>query len=811
MGLNIATVLVTGNQIEAERSQPKTGPWDRVRLGTTFMGLIIVGGLSVAALSVIKLASGRIDLSSMALLAVGTVSASIVGLVRIPGAKVRITISDALVFVAVILFGVYPATIVALIDGALSSFKVTKSNYKRVFNACTMALSIFISSSIIWRLIYRIDARAPSGLLPASELIFALGLLALLHYVFNSAVVAVAVGLQNGRSVISLWRDDLLWSSVSYFAGAAAAGLIYLFINMMSFYVFIVAVPILMLTYYSYKTYLDRVETSAKHAAEMSALYEQVSDAKREWEVTFDSMQDPLFMFDSEGRLERLNTAAIMLSLQVSPDSLRAESDQTDRSHYLSLFAACGREQVEEAFKQAMAGWNSVLETRIQDGGGHPLDLVLAFTAVGSLVVSRRVLVIVRDVTEQKRLREQLLQSEKMSAVGQLVAGVAHELNNPLTSIIGYSQLLLMMPTVAGEANQEVNVVISEAERARGIVQNLMMFARQQAPEKRPVDLNEVVERTLELRTYHLRISGIEVRKRLDPALPPILGDFNQLQQVLINLCINAEYAMIEAHQGGVLTIETRVRDGRVELIFADNGPGIPEKLLKQIFNPFFTTKPVGKGTGLGLSICYGIIEEHGGRIAVESQVGRGATFFIELPVAQASAVEQEESLADDSPNPVARLEPPEPRPCSPMNAIGFAVESQNNNDHAGARMLIVDDEEHIPILLKKALQGYGYKVTTARSADEALGLIANNQYDLILSDIRMPGTQGPDFFERVKETNEALARRMIFMTGDTVSEEVAVFLETIKNPRLDKPFTLDEVLKSVDEVLGGQQPRLIA
>ncbi len=238
----------------------------------------------------------------------------------------------------------------------------------------------------------------------------------------------------------------------------------------------------------------------------------------------------------------------------------------------------------------------------------------------------------VKDITERKQMEEQLIVTDRLASIGELASGIAHELNNPLTSVIGFSQLLLDKD-VPDDVKEDLRIIYSEAQRTADVVRGLLTFAREHTPVKQLVNINIIIEKVLELRAYEQKVSNIKVNTRFTPDLPEIMADYFQLQQVFLNIIINAEHFMIEAHGKGTLTITTEKVEDIIRTSFTDDGPGISKDDLGHLFDPFFTTKEVGKGTGLGLSICHGIITEHGGRIYAESELGKGATFVVELPI----------------------------------------------------------------------------------------------------------------------------------------------------------------------------------
>jgi two-component system NtrC family sensor kinase len=383
------------------------------------------------------------------------------------------------------------------------------------------------------------------------------------------------------------------------------------------------------------------------------------------------------------------------------------------------------------------------------------------------------VIVVLRDVTEEHLMQERLLQSEKMASVGQLVSGVAHELNNPLTGVTGFAQLLLSRE-LDEQTRHDVQTIYSEAERAAKIVQNLLSFARRRKAQKGLANLNTLLERVLELRSYDLRVKNIELELDLDPHLPLTMCDPDQIQQVLFNIITNAEHAMLSAHDGGKLKARTRVEKGYIHLSFTDDGTGIPPENLRRVFDPFFTTKEGGQGTGLGLTICYGIIDEHNGRIRVDSRPGQGSTFTIEVPI-------------------VAGIEPTEPE----------TSEKEVEPVKISRRVLVVDDEQSILALLRDVLAADGHRVDTARNGEEALTHLKEHGYDLLITDIKMPGMGGQELYQQVKQIDSELAKNTVFITGDTVSPETRTFLQKIQNVCLAKPFKIREVRDTLNRLLG--------
>ena len=499
-----------------------------------------------------------------------------------------------------------------------------------------------------------------------------------------------------------------------------------------------------------------------RDVTEARRAYEELARSEARYRHLFEGTSDAIMTFDALGRFTTVNNAGEVIS--------GYRRDELIGKFFGPLLALESLPKAVMAFRNALAGNSGQFETILVRKDGERRNITVTYACPQK---SREVLCLIRDATEEKQLQQQLIQSEKMAAIGQLVSGVAHELNNPLASISAFGQLLLTERTLSPTQRHSVDVIVGEGRRAARIVHNLLTFARQHKAEKVSANLNKVLEDTLELRAYELTVRGIALVRELDEDLPETMVDVYQLQQVLLNLVTNAEQAMRDIERPNHrLTVRTREQRDTIRIEIEDTGTGVPPESLALIFNPFYTTKPTGEGTGLGLSISLGIVGEHGGRIWAENVGGSGTRFCIELPVTAAAP------SGDMSQSPPAI---PDPRP--------------------GLRVLVTDDEPHIRMAIERFLTAQGHSVATAGSGREALGMVEGSSFDVVLLDMRMPDISGQQIFERWREERPELTQRVIFLTGDIVSTDLQDFLNGTGRPYLPKPFELEAILQLLPQL----------
>jgi PAS domain S-box-containing protein len=514
----------------------------------------------------------------------------------------------------------------------------------------------------------------------------------------------------------------------------------------------------------------DEIGQLSRAFNEMVDRLKEQSQALRESESRYrlltENVSDLIFSLDREGRFEFVNRQVERLTGygrehflgQLFPDVLTADSAQSGR----------------DTLERLIGGWNDAadLQVRFQSREGEGIDLELKLARFRDPAGATLYYGTGRDVTERKRLQQQLLQSEKLSALGEIISGVAHELNNPLTTIMGFASLMQEDYAPGSSTRDDLQKMIQEAGRAAKIVQNLLTFARKYPPEKSPCRINEIIESVLQLRSYEMSICNIAIERRMAPDLPPTMADPNQLRQVFLNIINNAIQALQDNTKPCRLRVETRAGGNTIRIAFTDSGPGIPAVYLPRIFDPFFTTKPVGKGTGLGLSVSHGIIQEHGGRITARSIEGQGACFEIELPL--------------------------EPVPGEPA-ADGMQIIAAKP---ANRKLLVVDDETEILRFVGRSLSSDRCVVDLADSGEKAVEYLGQREYDLVISDLRMPGMDGYRLHTWIRENRPLLLNRLIFISGDILGRELKEFVERTGAVYMQKPFRADDLRRAIREAL---------
>ncbi|HUL03651.1 MAG TPA: ATP-binding protein [Gemmatimonadales bacterium] len=484
--------------------------------------------------------------------------------------------------------------------------------------------------------------------------------------------------------------------------------------------------------------------------------------AERNLRLVMEAVPDAIVVMDAEGRQLDMNTAARELFAAAPADAQRSLFAVLDPGAH-----AIARENLAAAFEGAVR----TFDIRFRRADGIRGTAAVSYAPVRADHGVSRVLAVVRDVTHEKRTAAQLQQAEKLAAIGQLVSGVAHEINNPAAIISGFAQTLLL-DDVNPEHRDMAQMIYDEASRIGRITQNLLAFARAGGKERTLIDLNDVLRRTFALRSYHLTTLSITVTLELDPSDPKIWANASDVQQMLLNLVINAEQALVTIDPPRSITIRSQASEQDVRVEVADNGPGVPAEIRERIFDPFFTTKPEGVGTGLGLSICYGIVREHAGRISLESEHGQGTRFIIQFPRDPRSGTRP----SDDTRLPAGR----------PVRQL---------------RVLLVDDELSLRNALVQFLARRGISATGVGDGAEALHAIDHDSFDVIVSDVRMPGMSGGDFVARLRRERPDLVARLIFSTGDAFARDTAELLEAAGVPTVTKPFdfaTLERVVREV-------------
>ena len=502
----------------------------------------------------------------------------------------------------------------------------------------------------------------------------------------------------------------------------------------------------------------------------------RVSEAS--YRAIFDAAEDAIFVHD-------LDTGAIV---DANPKACAAFGYTRDELRHLDLgelgsgTSPYTGEEARRLLQRAAAGE----ELRIEWHGRHRNGELRWHEVYGKRVTiggQDRILSLARDITDKRRAaeelarqRESLYQREKLAALGSLLAGVAHELNNPLSVVVARAVLLEEQGDV--KARAAAQKIRTAAERCARIVRTFLAMARQQQPERGPVAINDVVTDALDIAAYAVRTSSIHVTVELAHDVPLIFADADQLHQVLLNLIINAQQSLQEHPAPRRLRVATAfdAAAGVVRVSVADNGPGIPPALRARIFEPYFTTKPIGIGTGVGLAVSLGIAEAHGGTLVVDCPPEGGAVFTVSLPVGTLATADV-------------------------ASASTWAAGTRRRT------ILVVDDEAEIREALADILLGERHRVVTATSGREALERLSSGHFDVILTDIRMPDIDGRALYQEIERRWPGRARRVVFVTGDTLASALREFVHASGRPVIEKPFLPSEVRRVIAELADGDVP----
>jgi len=510
-------------------------------------------------------------------------------------------------------------------------------------------------------------------------------------------------------------------------------------------------------------------------------------DVEAELRQTVAWMTEGVVVFDETGgiRAANENFYRMMGLTREEADALRTMEDllgkvsphAADPRDFARRWRALGELREEESQEELAMNW-PVPQTiercarAIVGEGGRRLGRVEVY----------------RETSVRRLFQSRMVQAEKLVSLGQRVSGIVHELSNPLTTILGYTQRLLQCETgSAGSVNREVRGILAEAERAAGILRQLLQLSGEGRSVRAPVSLNELVDRTADLMRSTLSGSAIHLMVEKGVSVPEVEGDFGQLQQVLLNLLQNAQQAITQSGKGGQIGVRTTgsTTAGRARLEVWDDGPGIPGAIQARIFDPFFTTKPAGVGTGLGLAIVLGFVRQHGGTVHALSPPKGGTRFLVELPAARI-AKEEPAGIAS-----VLRLAP----------AAGPG-ENGMPPERRAPRVLVVEDEPTVGGLIADVLRDEGMRVDVLRDGETALDRVEHEEYDLVICDLKMPGMDGQKFFQSLGMRRNPLQGHVLFVTGDVVAPRTQEFLERHRLPYVAKPFRVEELSRAVRGML---------
>ncbi|MBN2238719.1 MAG: response regulator [Dehalococcoidales bacterium] len=521
----------------------------------------------------------------------------------------------------------------------------------------------------------------------------------------------------------------------------------------------------------------EHIQTSnslAEEIIERKQVEIALREAEKDWRNSFNSLNEVMMIVDTNYCINNINKSGLDL-FGVEKDDITGQNIYkmlhrniiTDDCPLKRTFIS-GNIEHTECYDDIFNAHFDITSYPIFNDEGEVAKCVYLMDNITQQVNARE---------KEKLLQKELNMTSRLASIGEVAAGITHEINNPLTSIIAFAQML-SIKEFSEDTREAIEVINDSATRIANIVDKLLAFARRHKPEKEYTDVNSVIQSVIGMRSYEMRNNNINLVTTLSTSLPYTMVNVGELQQVLLNIIINAEQAIKGANQkSGNIFVETTHSNECIFISIADDGPGISEEYQDKLFDPFFTTKVDSGGTGLGLSISYGIIKEHGGRILADSNFDEGATFIVELPIIVENRHQEESPVQVEVKIPVQK-----------------------------SKILVVDDELYICRALDKLLSNEGHDVETIRVAEKALLKIQNTSYDLVLLDIKMPGTDGIEFYHRMTEIKPEMRNKVICITGDIISTRNKEFLEETGIPYVTKPFGIDELVDQVKEVIGGTE-----
>jgi PAS domain S-box-containing protein len=505
------------------------------------------------------------------------------------------------------------------------------------------------------------------------------------------------------------------------------------------------------------RRYAARLERAVeRHTRTLSESLAQTAAAERDVRHLMDAVPDAIVVLDPTGRILQVNDAGRAM--------VRAPAGSADPGSVFDYLDAAGAAFVRDKLSRAFAGELVSFEVPFARMDGSRGTSWVSYAPVREDGEIRKVMALARDVTDQRRTEAQLQRAERLASLGQLVSGVAHEINNPAAIISGVAQTLLLEP-LSAEQREMTQTIYDEAIRIGGITTNLLTFARGSGTARTVVDVNDAVRRTLALRGFHHASEGVRVTMELDPDAPQAWANPPEVLQLLLNLVLNAEQAVARAPGERAITLRTRAQGAMVRIECADTGPGIDPEALSRVFDPFFTANS-GSGTGLGLSTCYGIVRSHGGDITAESAPQRGTTFTVTLP--------------RDAPG--AAAPPPGAEPSVARRL----------------RVLLIEDEAALRQAVERFLARRNVSVVGVADGETALAAARASEFDVVVTDVRLPGMSGKEFAERLRSEQPALGARLVVATGDARSDDARAIVDATGAIRIDKPFDLERLEEAI-------------